>query len=558
MALYTFKCGCEFDVAENGSCTEKQTGLPAINLNIAERQENDLTFYGCKRTWDLICDGRTKGVFQLESNLGKSWAKRLKPRSIEELAALVSLIRPGCLKAIVSGKSMTQHYVDRKHGEEEIEYLHDSLEPILKSTQGVLVYQEQSMQIAQAIAGFDLQQADELRKAIGKKKADLMASVKKDFLSGAEDVGLVPRETAEEIFSWIEKSNRYDFNKSHAVSYAICGYWSAYSKAHFPINFYCNYLFYSKGKPDSQREIQELISDAKMLDIFVYPPSIVKMDKSFSIHESKINFGIGDVKFIGDSQVLKTEKAIANATAELSKPSANWSWLEFLVFCATNLTSKVVTSLISVGSLSHLGLSRNKMLYEYDLWSKLTSKEKSWVAERMRENSWGDLKTCLEALCPVKKMGGGTSTVKRSEIIRDFIHQIEHPPYELNDDPEWISQTEAELLGASLTYSKVEACDTTAANSTCKEFANGKSGAIVLAVAIKGAREYKISRGQSKGKNMGFLTVEDASCELDNVICFSEEWGENKHLLYEGNTVLMTGERSKKKDSLIVQKVFQI
>ncbi len=281
---------------------------------------------------------------------------------------------------------MTQHYVDRKHGEEEIEYLHDSLEPILKSTQGVLVYQEQSMQIAQAIAGFDLQQADELRKAIGKKKADLMASVKKDFLSGAEDVGLVPRETAEEIFSWIEKSNRYAFNKSHAVSYAICGYWSAYSKAHFPINFYCNYLFYSKGKPDSQREIQELISDAKMLDIFVYPPSIVKMDKSFSIHESKINFGIGDVKFIGDSQVLKTEKAIANATAELSKPSANWSWLEFLVFCATNLTSKVVTSLISVGSLSHLGLSRNKMLYEYDLWSKLTSKEKSWVAERMREN----------------------------------------------------------------------------------------------------------------------------------------------------------------------------
>tara|TARA_R100000808_G_scaffold2804_3_gene10536 strand:- start:60086 stop:61762 length:1677 start_codon:yes stop_codon:yes gene_type:complete len=558
MALYTFKCGCKFDVAENGSCTEKQTGLPAINLNIAERQENDLTFYGCKRTWDLICDGRTKGVFQLESNLGKSWAKRLKPRSIEELAALVSLIRPGCLKAIVSGKSMTQHYVDRKHGEEEIEYLHDSLEPILKSTQGVLVYQEQSMQIAQAIAGFDLQQADELRKAIGKKKADLMASVKKDFLSGAEDVGLVPRETAEEIFSWIEKSNRYAFNKSHAVSYAICGYWSAYSKAHFPINFYCNYLFYSKGKPDSQREIQELISDAKMLDIFVYPPSIVKMDKSFSIHESKINFGIGDVKFIGDSQVLKTEKAIANATAELSKPSANWSWLEFLVFCATNLTSKVVTSLISVGSLSHLGLSRNKMLYEYDLWSKLTSKEKSWVAERMRENSWGDLKTCLEALCPVKKMGGGTSTVKRSEIIRDFIHQIEHPPYELNDDPEWISQTEAELLGASLTYSKVEACDTTAANSTCKEFANGKSGAIVLAVAIKGAREYKISRGQSKGKNMGFLTVEDASCELDNVICFSEEWGENKHLLYEGNTVLMTGERSKKKDSLIVQKVFQI
>ena len=179
MALYTFSCGCEFDVVEeNQSATEEQTGLPPIGLNISQRQENDPKFYQCKRTWDLICEGRTKGVFQLESNLGKSWAKRVKPRNIEQLAALVSIIRPGCLKAIVDGKSMTQHYVDRKHGEEEIAYLDDSLEPILESTQGVLVYQEQSMQIAQTIAGFDLQQADELRKAIGKKKADLMAAVK--------------------------------------------------------------------------------------------------------------------------------------------------------------------------------------------------------------------------------------------------------------------------------------------------------------------------------------------------------------------------------------------
>ena len=109
------------------------------------------------KTWDLICEGYTKGVFQLESQLGRSWAKRVRPRNIEELAALISLIRPGCLKAFTEGKSMTQHYVDRKHGVSEVLYLHDSLEPILKKTQGVLVYQEQSMQIAQQLAGFDLQ-----------------------------------------------------------------------------------------------------------------------------------------------------------------------------------------------------------------------------------------------------------------------------------------------------------------------------------------------------------------------------------------------------------------
>ena len=115
----------------------------------------------------------------MESNLGKSWAKRVKPRSIEELAALISIIRPGTLKAIQDGKSMTQRFVDRKNLKEEITYLHPSLEPILKGTQGVLVYQEQSMQIAQQLAGFDLQEADNLRKAIGKKKANLMAKVKK-------------------------------------------------------------------------------------------------------------------------------------------------------------------------------------------------------------------------------------------------------------------------------------------------------------------------------------------------------------------------------------------
>ena len=135
------------------------------------------TSYSCNKTWNLICDGRTKGVFQLESQLGRSWAKRLKPRNIEELAALSALLRPGCLKAIVDGKSMTQHYVDRKNGQEDTSYLDESLRNILEPTYGVLVYQEQSMRIAQEIAGFDLEQADDLRKAIGKKKADLMSEV---------------------------------------------------------------------------------------------------------------------------------------------------------------------------------------------------------------------------------------------------------------------------------------------------------------------------------------------------------------------------------------------
>ena len=164
--------------------------------------------YNDEKTWNLFAEGKTKGVFQLESNLGKSWSKKLAPNNIEELSALIAIIRPGCLKAYVDGKSMTQHFIDRKHGREDVTYLHESLEEILAPTYGVLVYQEQSMRIAQKIAGFDLKEADELRKAIGKKKADLMAKVKTKFITGAEKTGMVNKEEAAEIFGWIEKSSR--------------------------------------------------------------------------------------------------------------------------------------------------------------------------------------------------------------------------------------------------------------------------------------------------------------------------------------------------------------
>ena len=203
--------------------------------------------YDDEKTWGLFKDGRTKGVFQLESNLGKSWSKKLAPSNLEELAALIALIRPGCLKAISDGKSMTQHYADRKSKKDDVVYLHESLEDILKPTYGVLVYQEQSMRIAQKLAGFDLREADKLRKAIGKKKADLMAKVKEDFLAGCEIAGVVDHDTALEIFSWIEKSSRYSFNKSHAVAYAMNSYWSAWYKANHTKEFFLSYFFGGDG-----------------------------------------------------------------------------------------------------------------------------------------------------------------------------------------------------------------------------------------------------------------------------------------------------------------------
>lgn len=180
---------------------------------IAEHGNIDLSDMNCEEAWNLLSGGDTIGVFQLESNLGRTWAKRVKPRNLEELSALVSLIRPGTLNAYLDGKSMTQHYVDRKHGLEDVVYLHPSLENTLKDTYGIIAYQEQSMLISRDIAGFSEQEADNLRKAIGKKLADLMAKVKVMFLEGAEKTNVVDKTTSEKIFEWIEASNRYSFNK---------------------------------------------------------------------------------------------------------------------------------------------------------------------------------------------------------------------------------------------------------------------------------------------------------------------------------------------------------
>lgn len=172
----------------------------------------------CQRTWDMICEGDTEGCFQIKSGLGKAWCQRIKPRNIEELSAVISLVRPGCLKAMEPDsegklKSLTQHYADRKNGEELVEFLHPIIDPILQPTYNVIVYQEQAIKIAVAGAGFTPVEADSLRKAMGKKDAELMNKVKAMFLEKAKTYGVLDDDLAMKLISWIEKSNRYSFNK---------------------------------------------------------------------------------------------------------------------------------------------------------------------------------------------------------------------------------------------------------------------------------------------------------------------------------------------------------
>lgn len=518
-------------------------------MKVAEDKQLNINDFYDNGVWSMLSSGDTKGVFQLESQLGKSWAKRLKPRNIEELSALIALIRPGCLEAFFEGKSMTQHYIDRKHGLEEVKYFHPSLEPILKDTYGVLVYQEQSMIISREIAGFSLEEADTLRKAMGKKLPELMAKVKKDFLEGCKKVGKISEEEAAQIFDWIEASQRYSFNKSHSVSYAINGFNSAYCKYHNLNKFYEVYLDHARRKQDTQLEIKELINDAKIHNIEILPPRLNHLYINFKNIEDRVYFGISNIKDVGETECKKIESLISNINMD------QFTWMDILCNFADVINKRAFVAMISTGCLngSNNRNTRNQMLYDFDNWKNLTVREKSFIKENLTKNK--SLLYHIDLLINNFKIAAN-----RLIQVIGIKQSLEKPMYDLNDEPTWIAQIEEKYFGASLTCSKTDFVDSNMINSSCKDiFNNAVRGNANIAVQINTVREYKIKSGKSKGQTMAFLSVEDSSAALDSVIIFPDTYIQFKPVLYEGNTVIIMGRPSNKRDgSLIIDKVCQI
>ncbi len=516
--------------------------------------------YTDEKTWNLFKDGLTKGVFQLESNLGRAWSKRLAPENLEELAALIALIRPGCLKAIIDGKSMTQRFVDRKHKEEEVSYLHESLENILKPTYGVLVYQEQSMLIAQKLAGFDLKKADDLRKAIGKKDAELMASIRGDFVDGCESVGLVDGDTASEIFGWIEKSSRYSFNKSHAVAYAVNSFWSAWYKANNTKEFFLSYLYYANEKQDPHQEIYELVSEAKLFDLEVKIPKISSFGVKFNIQEDGIYFGVKDIKSLTGVTGDKVIKAIEETSEEINKSPRDFSWMDIIVYLSPKINATAFKALCSIGffSTKATNTSRNKALYEYLIFRELTKAETNWVINNYPKKRWTNLYDCFIDLAPTKKEGGGTSKTDRSQIVSNEANFINNPPYSLEDDPAWIIEQENKFLGCPVSLSRIDAADTSIANTLCKDVLNGKTGKdLCIAANVNRVATTTVKKGKTKGRKMAFLTIEDNTCCLDSVVVFPETRDKYQYIIYEGNNLLLCGDVSKD-NSFIVNKIHEI
>ena len=241
-------------------------------------------------TFRLLSAGETTGVFQLESSGMKELLVKLKPNCFEDIIALVALYRPGPL-----GSGMVEDFIQRKHGRKKITYEFPQLEPVLKDTYGVILYQEQVMLVSQILANYSLGGADILRRAMGKKKIEVMAQEREKFLKGAAENKLGPKK-AEAVFNLMEKFAEYGFNKSHSAAYALIAYQTAYLKAHFPVEFMAALLTEDMEFTD---KVIKNISELRSMGIKILPPDINQSSSTFTVYEDSIRFGLGAVKGVG-------------------------------------------------------------------------------------------------------------------------------------------------------------------------------------------------------------------------------------------------------------------
>jgi DNA polymerase III alpha subunit len=520
-----------------------------------------------KPTWDLIQSGNTLGVFQYDSYLGQHWCKTIKPENIEELAAIGALIRPGCLhKSGSPPKSMTQRYADRKHGLEPVESYHPALDSILKPTYNCLVFQEQAMAIAQKIAGFDLNDADQLRKAIGKKSTELMAKTEKIFIEGCEKTGIVNEKQAKEIFSWIKASQRYSFNKSHAVAYAINGYKCSYAKANYILEFYTAYLQGCKWKQKKMESVKELVIDGRSNNIDFVPPSIIDLKiEPYIKNEKYVAFGISSIRDIGDSARQKLFDYVRAAEDESGKKLSDWKWIDLLLLLGhriqkrNKIGSKTLEALIFSGALDCLGETRHKMQFEYEIYKDISMGVQKFLLTRHISFPFNSLEDALKVAYPTKKEGGGCHSQKISDKVHGIYLGIQSPAISLMDDVRFIALSEEKYLGIAISCSQADdTIQSDISNYTCKALANGIGMKNITVVAeISRFNIVKTKNGENPGKEMAFIDLYDKTGGIHGCVAFPGAWEKMSDIINLTDSFYILCSRTKN-NSLSLEKIEKI
>lgn len=466
-----------------------------------------------KKAFELLQEGRTIGVFQLESGGMQRYLKQLKPTNIEEVIAMVSLYRPGPMKFI-------PEYIGRKQGKKDITYLHPKLEPILKPTYGVCVYQEQVMRIAQELAGYTLEEADTLRKAIGKKIEKLLQGQKEKFVSGMGANG-IESAIAEKLWSWIEPFAQYSFNKSHAAAYAQVAYQTAYLKSHYPKEFMSALL--TADQDDTER-IGFLIEDCEKIDIEVLPPDINESFMGFSVVPEKpqIRFGLLAIKNVG-------MKIVEEIVRERKESGPFISLDDFLSrIKSQNLNKKSMESLIKSGAFDKLK-ERGELLHNLER-----------ILEYSREKR--------------KSENNGQAGLFDAGAMKSDLKLEKSPPLAEKEKLKW----EKELLGLFVSGHPLDYLKEKIEKGgvTIKKAKKQMSDSRVRVGAIISNAKKIITKS---GDPMYFIKIEDLTDNME-IIIFPKTLKENNFSFEEGKAFFFSGKVSHRDDSpkIICEKIEEV
>lgn len=343
-------------------------------------------------------------------------------------------------------------------------------------------------------------------------------------------------------------ANNIVVSNSHAVSYAMNAYLSAYSKAHFPTVFFASYLRFAKDKIDPQQEIKELVKNATEMDVEIRIPDFRNLNDLFILKDKTIYFGLTDIKGVGASVYNKILKLVETKNLQVH----NLTWPQMLASILLHINSTACKALISCGAFDYFKKCRSELLFEYEIVKGLTDKElKSF-------NDFTEVKPSAGVLDILRFIYDNIKLIpKRKEIISNYIESLLHPPYSLIDKIEWLADSENELLGAAITCSKLDMYDIGATNCDCKTFKTlSISNNVVIAGEIANINIVKTKSGKTPGQEMAFITIEDQYGSLDSVVFFPESFAKYKNHLFVGNVLVFSGNRSKSKDGLIVDRCF--
>lgn len=448
-----------------------------------------------KETYEMMQRGETCAVFQFESSGMQNVHKQIKPDRFEDLIAIVSLFRPGPMDNIPT-------YIKRKHGEEEITYPHPALAPILDETYGIMVYQEQVMQIARSLAGYTMGEADKLRKVMGKKQIQEIPKQREKFMKGALKNG-IKEDIASAIFDQMEKFASYGFNKSHAAAYSLISYQTAYLKCHYPVEFMCAVMDLDITNTD---KLALFTGDVKSMNISVLPPNINKSQAEFSVENGNIRYALGGIKGVSAA-------AMQGIVSEREK---NGPFKNISDFChridIKFINRKQIEQLIKAGAFDDLDKNRGKLFANI-------------------ENILKHISAATET-----KTSAQTSLFGTEELASEI---------KLKDEPDWPSlerlRFEAEAIGFYLSAHPLDAYKESISRmgiKSCGEILTNIQPGDSLKVSIAACVEKLQKKIAKSGNKFAFVSLSDNTGAVDGMI-FSEGLIKYENVLTSGLPVLV-------------------